>query len=674
MNYINNTDFLNLLKSCAVKINSRSNISFPLLNSLDYAILQSENHFINGNYYEYLVKNRRDILQLPYPILHLLDYCFEEPELIDSYFEKIEPLALRKVRQEFRFFGITDSQKISKMPKHFPVETLSPHKETRGYVLNPHLSNFFSKELQYIDLLKSKEVILDLVEILMKFNPELNSFIRIGLDSTNIDFFANFETLNVLSSFQTLICFDFSEIHFLEDKEDLNCLKIFEYLTDVDINRRPFLILTNSFGWISKLYAQKLLSNNLLCIKSSMSDFYFPSFIPNKEILGELSNSYYGNFKFDGYFYFGENSELYSELDEIYNNIINNMYSTEVATIIYVKELNIAGTEMLSNSFFDFLNSIGSRTILIYEKMGSMHKFMDLSHQNLLCLPLGIIGFQETLDRLFNLGYTNFVSFTSANFEEVKVAEFIGFRTFIYYNETFEFLKSLGVPHEQFFDVSNSNRTIIINSKSDFSVNYENLIEIPTSIPSEFSKLPERKRISYSRQFFGIEGKVVIGTLATGILRKGIDRVQDILDLLPDNVVYLWVGEIDPKFSINSSNFRHVDFMSTADFYSVIDIYSCLSRNDPFPMSVTESLLRGIPVVAYDKESCGQIDCLDFKDIVVSDGDPKSFVDNVTKLKINNNLENHLDFSNEILRRLKYSPQAFNKKSMNIMGLVSPTI
>jgi glycosyltransferase involved in cell wall biosynthesis len=663
MNYINNTDFLNLLKSCAVKIDNRPNNGFTLLNSLDYALLQNESHFINDNYYEYLVRNRRDILKLPYPALHLLDHCFKDPELLNSYFEKIEPLALREVRQEFRFFGTPDSQKVSKK--------LRPHKETGGYVLNTHLSNLFSKELQNIDLVKSKEEFLDLVKILINFKPGLKSFIRIELDSSNIDFFANFETLIFLNSLKILICFDFGKIDFLEDSEDLICLKIFEYLTSTDIDKQPFLILTKNFDWIDKVNAQKLLYNNFLFLESSMSDFYFPSFIPNTEVLGNLSNSYYGNFKFDGYFYFGDNSELYSELDEIYNNIVSRLDSTDVGTIIYVRELNIAGTEMLSNSFFDFLNAIGSRTILIYEKTGTMQKFVDLSHQNLLCLPFGLFGLQETLGKLYNLGYTNFVSFTSVNLVEAKIAEDIGFRSFIHVNETLEYLESVGILQDQIFDESNSRRSIIVNSKSVFSVNLANLFEIPTSVPSEFM---ERQINSYTRQYFGIESKIVIGTLASGILRKGIDRVQEILDFLPDNVVYLWVGEIDPKFSISSSKFIHSHFMPAANFYSIVDIYSCLSRNDPFPMSVTESLLRGIPVVAYDNESCGQINSIDFKDIVVSDGDPKSFVNNITNFKINNNLDEQLDFTNKISRRLKYSPQAYNKKNMNLMGLVSPGI
>ena len=671
MNYINDTDFLNLLKSCAVKINTGPNISFPLLNGLDCTLLQSDDHFINDDYFEFLVQNRKDILNLSYPVLHLLDYCFQEPELLNSYFEEIEPLGLIQVRQEFKFFGTTDSENISKLPYG---ETARLCNEIDGYVLNPYLSKFFSKELQNIDLSKSQKDILDLVKVVMKFETKLNTFIRIELDSSNIDFFADFETFNFLNSLEVLICFDFTKISLRLERETLICSKIFEYLMRSDDNRQPILIFINRLDWADKVNLHKLLYNNILFFETSKSDFFFPSFIPNKEILGDYSNSYYGNFKFDGYFYFGENKELYSELHELYNNILSSQQSTEVGTIIYVKELNVAGTEMLSNSFFDLLNSIGSRTILVYEKMGSMRAFIDLSHSNLLCLPLGGIGFQETLDRLFNLGYINFVTFSSVNLDKAKMAENLGFNSFIYLNETMQYLESVGILQDQLFDKSASRRSIIVNSLSNFSTNYPKLIELPTSIPSEFLKLGNNESIPYSRKFFGVEGKVVLGTLASGILRKGIDRVQEILDLLPDNMVYLWVGEIDPKFSISSAKFIHSHFMPASDFYSIIDIYACLSRSDPFPMSVTESLLRGAPVVAYDNESCGQIESTDFKDIIVSGGDAKSFVKNVTNQNLNNSLKEDLDLTDNILRYLKYSPLAFNKKSLNFMGLSSPTI
>jgi O-antigen biosynthesis protein len=96
--------------------------------------------------------------------------------------------------------------------------------------------------------------------------------------------------------------------------------------------------------------------------------------------------------------------------------------------------------------------------------------------------------------------------------------------------------------------------------------------------------------------------------------RKGIDLfVEAALRVMESlkNVVFVWVGEIDPELTDEvrqaveragaSAAFKFVGWQTdTALYYCGADVFALTSREDPFPSVVLEAFAAGMPVVAFE--------------------------------------------------------------------------
>ena len=106
----------------------------------------------------------------------------------------------------------------------------------------------------------------------------------------------------------------------------------------------------------------------------------------------------------------------------------------------------------------------------------------------------------------------------------------------------------------------------------------------------------------------------IVLSVAYGDRRKGIDLWaalgEQVMQARP-NAVFVWVGEIEVrqgdalaaavKATGRADRFLFPGFQSqTDDFYAGADVYALLSREDPFPTVIMESLDVGVPVVAFD--------------------------------------------------------------------------
>jgi len=669
MKFVNNIDFLRILKAKFFNPTLNHNdVSF--LNSIDFALLNHSEIFADDSYYKYLGQERRDVLKNDNPYLHLLNWCFIEPELRVAYFSENEVISIQKVRQELEFFGSIEFETNLNMP----LTSFNISKEwIKGFCINKILSEYFSKYFLKLYIPENNFVIKNWVQDILSVDLDLNFFINIEVNDLNVEFFSEPRIQDFLKSLDILICFDFRHQEAFSPSYLVQIEKFLNFIAKTESSNNPFIILVSETILNT---CSKLDSNNCgaLLIQSTESDLFVPWHIGENRILSVLPNRFYlsspSDFK---YFYFGFDYEYLFELNEVILRRLDIDNPPNSGTLIYVKQLNVAGTELLSNSFNDFLNSIKLPSFLLFESYGSLVENINYSKSDFLQVPSNPFLLKYVFETLIGMGYVNIVSFTSANLSVIELAEKAGFKSFIFLNENLPELKSLGVDEKELLDKSIPNRKIIVNSFSTHNLSRDNIIEIPTSVPSFNSEKLSNYQASLSKDNLGMNGKIVIGTLASGIFRKGIDRLQQILDVLPPNMVYLWVGEADPKFLPSSDNFVHVKFMSREEFYSIIDIYSCLSRNDPFPMAVTEAFIQNIPIVAYGDQSCGQIAMREFQDINVSEECAEAFV-KILEILCQKKSLNEDSANYDLSLRINYSSMAFNKRILTMLDISPPSI
>ena len=672
MRCISDTDFLRVLKSGALKSDSTEFQQRSNLNFVDFSMQNCKNNFMNDEYYQFLVGNRTDILKVEYPILHLLNHCLKEPKLQNVYFRIKEKKLLQDLRLEFDFFGpLEDFKNIV----NAPATRLHLNKqESNGYIKNVLLSLYFSRYFHELYSDESNQFTKDFIEFFRETEINLNSFVNIEINDINVDFYSKQTVQDFLLSLNVLFCFDFR----FQDNKDrdrkLTPKILSHYFNNSYSSSKPLLVLFNDFEHFD--YREFKSKNNhfVLLHQLTESSLFLPGYISKFEILGEHPNKFYSTtFQQIDFFYIGDNYEFLFELNEVILNTIRASTLSQEGTLIFVEQLNVAGTEIISKSFNDFLHLINLPSMILFERFGELVETIDVDESYYLQVPPSRFGLRYILENLYNLGFKNIISFTAVNVSVIELAEVIGFKSFIFLNENLEDLKKIGIDKKLFTDEHFASRQVVVNSKSIFRSKHDYILEIPTSIPGSQPKVSEKKYSYFTKESLGVKGKILVGTLASGVFRKGLDRLQLILDNLPDNMVYLWVGGCDPKYLPASNNFIQINFMPQDNFFSLVDIYSCLSRNDPFPMSVTEAVLNKIPVIAYGAQSCGQIALGDFEDILVSDEDAKAFVQNLHKITEQKAINVNFD-SKSLSLRLKYSAMAFNKKSLEMLNLNPPSI
>jgi glycosyltransferase involved in cell wall biosynthesis len=105
-------------------------------------------------------------------------------------------------------------------------------------------------------------------------------------------------------------------------------------------------------------------------------------------------------------------------------------------------------------------------------------------------------------------------------------------------------------------------------------------------------------------------------------LRKGVDlfvAIAKFVALVSSQIVFVWVGDVDPAVDIwlldairsdPNSNIRFVPFSDRVSSYmNAADLFLLTSREDPFPSVVLEALGAGVPVAGF-KGSGGFVDLL----------------------------------------------------------------
>ncbi len=145
-------------------------------------------------------------------------------------------------------------------------------------------------------------------------------------------------------------------------------------------------------------------------------------------------------------------------------------------------------------------------------------------------------------------------------------------------------------------------------------------------------------------------------------MRKGIDFVPDLLNLLPKNAYLVWVGSASDytafyytqkRTEIEKLNFIYLGKKSDVDYYNhlnMCDGFVLLSREEPFGMVMIEAAYLGKPIVAFNSggpsefvlEGMGEVvPCFDIPKMADS---MKKIMDGTTKIDTNILKKRALDF------------------------------
>jgi glycosyltransferase involved in cell wall biosynthesis len=149
----------------------------------------------------------------------------------------------------------------------------------------------------------------------------------------------------------------------------------------------------------------------------------------------------------------------------------------------------------------------------------------------------------------------------------------------------------------------------------------ERIVSLP-SYPQRERFSPDSGRRERMRRSYGVEGKLVIGTLSGLNERKRphlpLEAVASLAESNPD-IVYLVAGP-EGKERYRESFFAQVErlglqervkylgFVEAEEFLDAIDIYICSSRKEGIPQAVMQSMMMGCAVVASDVGSVRDLD------------------------------------------------------------------
>lgn len=167
-------------------------------------------------------------------------------------------------------------------------------------------------------------------------------------------------------------------------------------------------------------------------------------------------------------------------------------------------------------------------------------------------------------------------------------------------------------------------------------------------------------------------GSLLVGACGAAGYRKGTDLWFDIatrvLGRADPAPRFVWVGDHDAQHYADLP--PQVTFVGpTSDPYSKIaefDIGVLTSRDDPFPLVVLETMLMGVPVVAFDvggvREQIGDAG------ILVPPEDVDAFADAVTTLLTDADLRKALGAAARERARSLYSTSAFSERVRRVVG------
>lgn len=149
-----------------------------------------------------------------------------------------------------------------------------------------------------------------------------------------------------------------------------------------------------------------------------------------------------------------------------------------------------------------------------------------------------------------------------------------------------------------------------------------------------------KPRVSDFRNKYHIEDKFVILAVAPLWTRsKGLDRIIDLANRLPQNFVVVIVGKTDEK--IQGDNIIKINKtdnqIELAELYSTADVFLNPTREDTFPTVNLEALACGTPVLSYG--ACGSAEAFnDDTGRIVDDTNILSVINEIAEEQFNREL------------------------------------
>jgi glycosyltransferase involved in cell wall biosynthesis len=428
------------------------------------------------------------------------------------------------------------------------------------------------------------------------------------------------------------------------------------------------------------------------------SEFAFKDFELQREVLSVLNNSLFYP-EIDSVLNHSKRTIISSfHLSNLFkkNNSLNKNTPLELASgqikievntiFIHVQDFFMGGTQLLALSLAKFLQTLGFKVLVTtHDDTGELKFEFDLF--KILYLKLVNNDISEKLKPLLETNTTyNLISFSVVNLTSLMEFQKIGFKVLLGINEPFSTLdnndrKSLLdflIYGECFFPYF-SDDFIGFFEEANLSYSNQNSIlldQIKTGLPFtlnlQMRKSNETRTILMER--FGIKpGCLILGSLASGVSRKGFDRVETILNLFGEDVCYVWVGKVDLNIlSSLPNNLILIESLTSDEFFNLIDIYCCLSRDDVYPMSITESLMRGVLTLTFDADSCGQNRYSPHELLQTANGSEIKFKEIIEK---NRHYRQPLEPSTDnLIFNGEHSKGYFQKKILKKLNIVLPSI
>jgi glycosyltransferase involved in cell wall biosynthesis len=358
----------------------------------------------------------------------------------------------------------------------------------------------------------------------------------------------------------------------------------------------------------------------------------------------------------------------------------------EDTIFIHVQDFFLGGTQLLAISLAKFLQTLGLKVLVTTNNDTGELKF-ELDLFNILYINLPTTEISSKLQPLLESSKTyKMICFSAANLSSLIKFQEIGFKVLLGVNEPLNSLDNNA--RKLLLDFTRYGECIYPYYSDDYfeffekeNVSHSNensrfLDQVKTGVP--FSLNLQMRKSNATRTIlmerFGIKpGSLILGSLASGVFRKGFDRVEKIISGFGENVSFVWVGKVDLTI-LNSlpSNLFIIESLNNEEFFSLIDIYCCLSRDDVYPMSVTESLMRGVLTLTFDADSCGQSRYSQHELLQSANGSEVQFK-NIIEKNHQNNQPREPSLDNLIFNG-EHSKGHFQKKISKKLNIALPSI
>ena len=209
---------------------------------------------------------------------------------------------------------------------------------------------------------------------------------------------------------------------------------------------------------------------------------------------------------------------------------------------------------------------------------------------------------------------------------------------------------------------SMAHKSIIGSNKKAFSVS--------NIISEEFFDYDKKQSVDDKTMF-----KILFGAFKGRLnLQKGYSDLEKALELLPMNIkenslLYIYGEDSESCLTsgLKTSFYGNItSIKEMIDILNDVDVFVFPSRAETQGMTKVEALLRGVPVVAFNRTACAEGISHRVNGWIAEDGDIKSFAEGI-KYFYNMWESNELD-------KIKYQIQAAAKSSYSESGIVEKII